>query len=100
MKYKKHWKEMRRVICEIDFVDNELQIISSLINEFDSKLYLLSTLETNLQLPQSVLVKDFMKEAIGTLARERGELRFFTNEWLERELEEACFRLEYYANNA
>ena len=99
MKYKKHWKEMKKVICEIDFNEEETRIINDLIIEFDNKLYLLLSLEENLQLPQSVLVKDFMKEAIGALARERGELRFFTNEWLEKEIEEASYRLEYYANN-
>lgn len=100
MRYKKHWREMKIIISEINFNDKEEKVIRELIQEFDSRLYLLSSLEVKFQKPQSILVKDFMKEAIGALARERGELRFFTNEWLEKEIEEAMFRLEYYANNA
>ena len=99
MKHYKDWKEMRQIICEIDFEERELHIIRNLIEEYDNKLYLRSSLEKGLRQSQQILVKDFMKEAIAALARERGELRYFTNEWLQNQLEEAAYRFEYYANN-
>ena len=53
-----------------------------------------------MQQPQESIVKHFIIELVETLARARAELRYFTMEWLDTEIEEAVYRLEYFANNA
>ena len=100
MKYPKEWKQMKIILTQINFEDEELEHVFNLVEEYDNKLYLLSSLEKEMQQPQESIVKHFIIELVETLARERAELRYFTMEWLDTEIEEAVYRLEYFANNA
>tara|TARA_R100000329_G_C7612441_1_gene217377 strand:+ start:1805 stop:2089 length:285 start_codon:yes stop_codon:yes gene_type:complete len=90
---------MRTILTQINFEDEVLEYVFDLVEEYDNKLYLLSSLEKEIQLPQEKLVKDFIIELVETLARARAELRFYSMEWLESEMKEAQYRLEYFANN-
>jgi len=99
LSWPKEWKQMRTMLTQINFEDEVLELVFDLVEEYDNKLYLLSTLEKEIQLPQEKLVKDFIIELVETLARARAELRYYTLEWLESEMKEAHYRLEYFANN-
>tara|TARA_R110000744_G_scaffold375_6_gene1495 strand:+ start:24366 stop:24650 length:285 start_codon:yes stop_codon:yes gene_type:complete len=91
---------LRNQINELNLNQKERDLLLSLLTTYDSRYFLTKQLEEDRQIGVSKLVKDFIEEAIGALARERGELRFFTHRWLIDELEQATYRLEYYANNA